>query len=135
MQESKAIKDYRQKLLADIETKRKPLREKEESTKALQEELKKEGPKMSASRRRSQEEKLAAELKELRRLKEDIDTEIAKMERELTQQALRDIEKVIKKIAKKEDYAIVFEKNAAGIVYFKDSVDITESIIADYDKR
>jgi len=90
---------------------------------------------MSSSRRKSQEEKLATELKELRRLKEDIEVEIGKMERELTQQALRDIEKVIKKIAKKEDYAIIFEKNAAGIVYFKDSVDITESIITDYDKR
>jgi outer membrane protein len=128
MQESKTINGYRQELSKGIEAKRKPLTDKENSVKALEEKLRKE--KLSAVDRRTLEEKLANEVKELKRLREDIDIELQRMDRELTQKAFRDIGEVVKNIADKENYTIIFEKNAAGIVHLKDTVDITGKVLS-----
>jgi outer membrane protein len=128
MQESKTIGGYRQELSKGIEAKKKPLTDKENSVKALEEKLRKE--KLSAVDRRTLEEKLANEVKELKRLREDIDIELQRMDRELTQKAFRDIGEVVKNIADKENYTIIFEKNAAGIVHVKDTVDITGKVLS-----
>jgi outer membrane protein len=135
MKESKVVQGYRQKLGKEVEAKRKLLAEKEESAKQIEEKLKKEGQKLSANERRTLEDKLSNQAKELKRLREDINLDLKKTERELTQQALKDIEGIIKKIAGEENYTIIFERSSAGIVHLKDSVDITGKIITLYDKR
>ena len=135
MKESKVVQGYRQKLGKEVESKKKLFTEKEESVKQTEEKLKKEGQKLSASEKKTLEEKLSNQAKELKRMNEDVNVEIKKMDRELTQQALKDIEGIIKKIASEENYTIIFERNAAGIVHLKDSVDITGKIINFYDKR
>lgn len=135
MNESKVVQGYRQKLGKEVEAKKKLLAEKEGSAKQIEEKLKKEGQKLSGSERKSLEEKLLSQAKELKRMKEDVNMELKKMDRELTQQALKDIEGIIKKIANEENYTIIFEKKSAGIVHLKDSIDISEKIISLYDKR
>lgn len=135
MKESKVVQGYRQKLGKEVESKRKLFAEKEGTIKQTEEKLKKEGQKLSVSEKKALEEKLSSQAKELKRMKEDIKVDLQKMDRELTQQALKDIEGIIKKIASDEDYTIIFERNTAGIVHLKDSVDITEKIITLYDKR
>lgn len=129
IRESKKIEAYRQELLKNAETKRTILRAKEESARQAEERLKKDGQRMSIDGRRMLEENLAVEVKELRRAGEDFDQEIQKMDRELTRKALKDIDVVVKRIAEKENFTVIFEKNAAGIVHVKDSVDITARIV------
>lgn len=133
--ESKVVQGYRQKLGKEVEAKKKLLAEKEESIKQIEEKLKKEGQKLSLSEKKTLEEKLSSQAKELKRLKEDVKFDLQKMDRELTQQALKDIEGIVKKIANEENYTIIFERKTAGIVHMKDSVDITGKIINLYDKR
>ena len=129
MRESKTIDNYRQQLLKNLEAKRKPFREKEDAARQIEEKLRKEGEKLSFNERKALEDRLANEAKELRRLKEDIDMELQKMDRELTQKAFTEISGVIKKVAAGEGYSIIFEKSAAGIVYTVDAVDITGKIL------
>ena len=131
MRESKKIDGYRQELAKNIETKAKPLRDKESTARLIEEKLIKEGGKITPAERRGLEEKLANETKEVRRMKEDLEIEIRKMDSELTQKALRDMGIVIKNIADKEHYTIIFEKSAAGIVHFIDSMDLTNKIISE----
>ena len=130
MKESKTIEGYRHELSKGIEAKRKPLSDKENSVRTLEDKLRKDGEKLSLNERRATEEKLANEVKELKRLREDIDIELQRMDRELTQKAFRDIGGVVKNIADKENYTIIFEKNAAGIVHVKDTVDITGKVLS-----
>jgi Skp family chaperone for outer membrane proteins len=130
MKESKTIEGYRQELSKGIEAKKKPLSDKENSVRTLEDKLRKDGEKLSLNERRATEEKLANEVKELKRLREDIDIELQRMDRELTQKAFRDIGGVVKNIADKENYTIIFEKNAAGIVHVKDTVDITGKVLS-----
>jgi len=135
IRESKVIQGYRQKLASEVEAKKKLLTEKENSFKQIEEKLKKDGQKLSLNERKTLEDKLSVEAKELIRLKEDVNEELKKMDRELTQQALKYIEGIVKKIASDENYTIIFERSAAGIVHMKDSIDITSKVISIYDKR
>lgn len=128
IKESHKIEGYRQELLKNTDAKRKLFRDKEESIRLVQERLKKGGQAMSPDERRGLEEKQATEVKELKRLGEDFDQEIQKMDRELTRKALMDIDVVIKKIAEREGFSLIINKSA-GVVYFKDSLDITAKII------
>ncbi|HEX8948193.1 MAG TPA: OmpH family outer membrane protein [Dissulfurispiraceae bacterium] len=129
MAESKTIEGYRQKLGKEIEAKRKVFAGKQEEVKQLEEKLKK------AEDKRQLEEKFSYELRELKRLKEDIDLDIQRMDRELTQTALKDIGGIIRDLAKKDGYTIIFEKSAAGIANYAESVDITKKIISLYDAK
>jgi len=117
------------------ESKKKAFDEKQDAIRQIEDKLKKDGQKLTAGQRKSLDEKHANELKELKRMKEDMDSDLQKADRELAQKAFQEIGDVIKKIAEKENYTIIFEKNSAGIVHFKGTVDITEKIITLYDKR
>ncbi|MBA4418103.1 MAG: hypothetical protein C0392_09360 [Syntrophus sp. (in: bacteria)] len=129
LRESKTINNYRQELLKNMEVKRKPLFDKEGFVKALDDKLKKNDNTLSSGDRRVIEERLANEVKELRRMKEDIDIETRKMDQGVVQKSVRDIDGITKKIADAEDYTIIFERNAAGIVHFKSTIDITDRIL------
>lgn len=101
----------------------------EEFIKALEEKIKKDGKTLTPADRKTAEEKLASEIKEIRRMKEDFDAEAVKMDRELMQNIFQEIDSVIRKITAQEDYTIIFEKTSAGIVHFNSTVDITNRIL------
>lgn len=129
MRESKTFEGYRQDLMKQIEGKRKPLRDREESAKATEEKLRKEGEKLSVNERRALEERLANDAKDIRRLREDFEIEVRKLDAQLAQKAIGMISGVIKNIAEKEGYTVIFERSAAGVAYAQDAVDITGKII------
>ncbi len=129
MRESKTFEGYRQDLVKQIEAKRKPLRDREESARLTEEKLRKEGEKLPVNERRTLEERLANDARDIRRLREDFEVEVRKLDTQLAQKALGMISGVIKNIAEKEGYTVIFERSAAGIAYFKDTVDITGKII------
>ncbi|OGW22347.1 MAG: hypothetical protein A2X55_01005 [Nitrospirae bacterium GWB2_47_37] len=135
MKESKAVEGYRNQMLQEAESKKKILSGKQESARQIEERLKKEAQTLSSTERKSLEEKLTTEIKELRRMNEDIEADLKKRDSELTRKAFMEIGEIVKKIAEKEGYTIVFEKNAAGIAHLKSSVDITSKVINMYDKR
>lgn len=135
MKESKTVEGYRNQMLQEVESKKKILSGKQESVRQIEERLKKEDKTLSLTERKSLEEKLTTEIKELRRMNEDIEAELRKRDSELTRKAFLEIQEIVKKIAEKEGYTVVFEKNSAGIVHLKNSVDITQTVISIYDKR
>jgi outer membrane protein len=135
MAESKVIREYRKLMEKEIEEKRNILAGKQEALIAMDDRLKKEGEKMSLSERQRLGEKLHQGLKELQRLREDLDIELQKKDRELGQRAMQEIAKVIRSIGEKEGYEIIFEKSAAGITYLKGKHDITRQIIRQYDEQ
>jgi len=129
LRESRTIGRYREQLLKSVETKRKPLQDRENLIKALDEKLKKDGKIMSETDRKVFEEKLAGEIKETRRMKEDFDAEVSKMDKELMRKVFSEINVIIKKIAEQENYTIIFDVYRAGIAHFKNTIDITNKIL------
>lgn len=132
MRESKSIEGQRQRLATQLDAKRKPLLEKEAYARGLEEKLKND-KNLSPVERKSTEEKLANEARDMRRIKEDLDAEFQKIDREATQQTMREIAEVVKKLAAKDDYTLILEKSAGGVVFSKDTIDITQRVLSDYD--
>ena len=98
MKESKTAEGYRQKLGKEVESKKKAFEERQDAIIQIEDKLKKGGPKLSASQRKSLEEKHANELKELKRMKEDMDSDLQKADRDLAQKAFQEIGDVIKRL-------------------------------------
>lgn len=135
MRESKKVQNYRAVLEKEIMAKRKLIAEKQDAIVVIEEKFKKDGDRIPLDERKRLQEKHANEMKELKRLREDIDLELKKIDRELTQRAIIEIGDVIRNLADKENYSVVFEKNTAGVVFLKESFNITGKIIEAYDGK
>ncbi len=131
MRESRAAKKARAAFIKDVEAKRAVLRAKQEEVRALEEELKREGKKMSPSARKQKGEKLQKEIKELKRLGSDLEEELKRKDVELTQKLLREIVGIVKEFSKKEKYTVILEKKS--VVAADEAIDITDKIIRLYD--
>ncbi len=134
MRESKSIEGQRQRLATQLDAKRKPLLEKEAYARGLEEKLKNDRN-LSPVERKSTEEKLSNEARDMRRIKEDLDAEFQKIDREVTQQTMREIAEVVKKLADKDGWTLILEKSAGGVVFSKDVIDITQKVLSEYDEK
>ena len=135
IKESKTVESYRQKLGKDADAKKKLFSDKQNAVRQTDEKLKKDAAKLKPNERKTLEDKLQAETKELQRLKEDIELQLKKADRELTDKVLRDINAIIQQIYEKENYSIIFEKSAAGVINFRNTLDITDKVIKAYDTK
>lgn len=132
---SKTIDDYRQKLKKDTETKNSIFSNKQNAARQIDEKLQKEGSRLSDTERRSLQEKLQKEMTELQRMKEDMEIDLKKADRELTEKSLKRINEIIDQIYDKENYSLIFEKSAAGVIKFRNTMDITDKVIKTYDTK
>ncbi|MFO0753509.1 MAG: OmpH family outer membrane protein [Thermodesulfovibrionales bacterium] len=136
MHESKTIAAYRQKLGSELDAKGKLFQEQQGAVRRMEERLQQvESQKLPPAERKELEDRLATTMRDLKRLKEDLDLELQKKDKELTQKVLNEINTIIRELAKREQYTLVFERNAAGIVHFTDTVDITSRVIGAYDAK
>ncbi|MDB9823170.1 OmpH family outer membrane protein [Deltaproteobacteria bacterium] len=131
MRESKAAQNARAVFLKDVEAKRGVLNAKQKEVQDLQEELKNKGKDMAASVREEKTNQLTREVRDLNRLKSDLEEELKKNENELTQTLLKEISEVVQEYCKKEKYTVIHEKRT--ILASDEAVDITDKIIKLYD--
>ncbi len=131
MRESRAAKRAQAIFFKDLEAKRAVFRAKQEEAQALEAELKREGKKMSPSIRKEKAGRLTREIKELKRLKSDLEEELKKKELELRRKLLREIREIVKEVSKKDKYTVILEKKS--VVAADEAIDITDKIIRLYD--
>lgn len=135
MRDSKKIATYRQTFAAELDTKRKLLEAKQTTVKQHEETLAAESPALSAKDRKTREDRLAAEVRELKRLRADLDVDLQKTDRALTQKVLVELTSVVEAVGEKEGYDLVFEKTASGVGFVKPRLDMTDKIISAYDSK
>ncbi len=135
IKESKTLDRYRQQLGKDAETKSSLFSGKQNAARQTDEKLQKEGPRLKVGERKLLEEKLVKEMKELQRMKEDMELELKKADRDLTERSLREINMIVEQIYEKENYSIIFEKSAAGVIKFRNTLDITDKVLTTYDTK
>ncbi|MBN2060404.1 MAG: OmpH family outer membrane protein [Deltaproteobacteria bacterium] len=131
MAESRAAKEARAIFLKDLEAKRGILNARQNEVRGLEEELKKEGTNFSPQIRKEKTDNLAKELKELKRLKDDLEEELKRKEAELNRRLIMEIRDVVTEYQKKEKFTVILEKRM--VVASDDAADITEKIIRLYD--
>jgi len=131
MQESKAAKRAQAVFFKDREAKMAILMGRQEEVRSLEEELKKDGRNMSPSVRKEKTDQLAHQIKELRRLKSDLEEELKKKNTELKEKLLQEIREIVEEFVKKEKYTVILEKR--WVVAADEAIDITDKIIRLYD--
>ncbi|MFC1857439.1 OmpH family outer membrane protein [Thermodesulfobacteriota bacterium] len=133
MKTSKAAKEARGILLMDRESKLSVLRAKEAEIRQMQEDLKSEAAGKDKKAVREKRERLAKEMKEHKRLKEDLEEELKKKDVELTRKLINEIREIVETFRKKKKYTVIFEKKS--VVVYDRTVDITDEIIKMYDAK
>jgi outer membrane protein len=133
LRESVAAKNARAVLLDDLKEKRALFTEKQEAVGALEEELRDQAQDMSPSERKEKTDALSKELKNLKRLKDDLEEELNKKNVELTQKILKEVGELVREYFEKKNYSVILEKKS--VVISDDDLDITDEIIRLYDMR
>ncbi|MFC1493682.1 OmpH family outer membrane protein [Thermodesulfobacteriota bacterium] len=131
MRESKSAGKARAVFLKDVQSKRTVLDAKQKEVKALEEEIRTGGKDMAPQVRKEKRDSLAREVKELNRLRSDLEEELKKKDAELRRKILQEVLEIVKEYRKKEKYSIVLEKRS--IIDSDDAIDITDKIIRLYD--
>jgi len=133
LKESKAAKKARTLLMDELNEKRSVFSKKQDEVRLLEEEIKIKGDGMTESQRREKNDQLGREVKNLQRLKTDLEEELNKKNVDLTQKILQEVSDVIKEFMKKEKYTLILEKKS--VVSSDEAIDITEKILRLYDAK
>jgi len=134
MKESKAVSEAREMLLKDIISKRALFRQKQEEVLEMEEALKKaQTKKTSAAQLKEKSDELAKEVKNLKRLKTDLEEELNRKNVELTQEILQEVRKIVEEFSKRKKYTVILEKKS--IITADEDTDITDEIIRLYDAK
>jgi outer membrane protein len=133
MTESKAAITAHALFAKEVEERRSAYLAKQKEAQALQEELNTKGSTMSVSVLTEKQEKLSQEIKELNRMKNDIEQDLKTRDNELSQELLTEVYEVVSEYSEEEGFTLILEKT--GVVTFDDVIDITDKIIQLYNAR
>lgn len=133
MKTSKAAKEANARFLKDVKEKESLYRKKQKEVRTLQQEVTRESSGLSADALKGKREKVAEEIKNLKRLRQNLGEQITTEKRQLTKKIIKELKDVIVDYRKKNKYTLILEKRM--VITADDSIDITDQIIRMYDKR
>ena len=132
--ESEMGKKARNDILKLREEREAFLREKLKEVNELKDYINKEGDKMDPAEKRDQIQKFNRVYKDYQRLLADAKEDIANEDRDLVAIILQKADDILKKVAKKKNYAIIIkDPNAVG--YLDPDVDITDDVLKELNKK
>ena len=101
----------------------------------LDEELKKQSMMLSLD---AQEDKKREFEKKQRLFKftyDEYSQEMKETEMEAIKKVMKELEKVVEEMGKKEGYTIILERRTLGLLYFNNTIDLTDRVTEAYDKQ
>ncbi len=133
--QSKEGQAARNKVAAEAAEKQKEISAKEAEIKQMDAELQKQSPVLSDAAKKEREEDIRRRLRDLKRLTEDFNRDLAKREAELINDLLRDVTAVIRDYGKEKGYSLIVERGQGGVIYGSDPSDLTKDILERYNAR
>jgi outer membrane protein len=98
----------------------------------LKDDLEKKGQLLSPDVRKEKQETMERKVRDLRRLADDFEKDLAKKDRELMVKFARDLQGVVQKVGKERGYTLIVDARA-GLIYGAPEADLTEEIIKEFD--
>lgn len=133
--DSKAGKAAKVSFEKEFQSKRTVIEQKRKALENLRQDFIKNGAVMSESKRKTMADNIEKKQTDLERTREDFRIELQKKDLELTQRILQDIEGIVKQIGDSEGFSMILEKSEGGLLYGGKDSDITQKVIAAYDKK
>jgi outer membrane protein len=134
------LKQFRDKVVKDINDKKRQKDAKETTLRDLQSELTSQSMVLSDTAKRDKEESYRRQVRDLRKFIDDSNRFIEESERELreregeaTSRLLGDLLKIVRAVGQEESFTIIFERNDRVLLFVADAIDLTEKIIKRFD--
>jgi outer membrane protein len=133
MRESKAAIAVRSSFVKELEAKKEQINAKAKEVQKLEEDLNRLDPGASVDVKRQRTDKLKHEARELNNLRQDMDEEVKRKDRELAQKLFAEIMQIVRNYARSERYSLIMEK--ATIIAAEESIDVTDKILKLFDSQ
>jgi Skp family chaperone for outer membrane proteins len=134
------LKQFRDKVVKEINDKKRQKDAKETTLRDLQTELTSQSTVLSDAAKRGKEETYRRQVRELREFIDDSNRFIEKSERdlrereaELTSRMLRDLLEIVRAVGREESFTIIFARDDRVLLYAAEPIDLTEKIIKRFD--
>ncbi len=131
---SKAGKKVMEKLNKKFEQLQKELRADQDNIKAFKEDLEKKAPLLSEEAKAEKERQYKKMLRDFKQKSDDAQFEMRKAESRNMAPILKQLEKIVTKMAKDRHYTIILEKNMPGLYYVAPNAELTEDVVKAYDR-
>lgn len=132
---SEAGKKAKTEMNAKIKAAEAEVKKEQDKLLAMKADIEKQAPMLSptalAEKQRNYEDKLL----DFKRKLQDYEYELQSKDFELAQVILTQTKDIIDKIGKEEGYTIILERTNSAVLYFPSSVDITEKVIKEMNKK
>lgn len=135
IQSTTAGKKAKAELESEFNKKQKEIQKKEADLKKMQEDLEKRKLALTEEVLNKKQEEMQKEMLNYRQFVGESQNEIQKRERELTAPILQKMEKIIKKMAEEGGYTMILEKGSQGVIWAKKDVDLTDKLVAAFEKE
>jgi len=100
----------------------------------LRKELDKQSMMLSMDAQEGKKRTIDRKTRELEYLYKDLNEDMVRSQGKEKQRIFKELEKIIKKIGFEENYTMIMEKRAGGVLYSTESIDITDRVIKAYDQ-
>ena len=128
-EDGRKAKDKLKKL---FESRQQGLDKKQQELKKLKEEIEKQQSVWTAEVRQTKVESYQKQIVELQQVYVDYQRELAEKEGELTKTIVERMEKILRRVGQTEGYALIVERNEAGVIYVPTNLDLTDLVIQRY---
>lgn len=125
----------KKELEEDFNSKKKKLQATEEKLKKMQEDLEKKAMVLSDEVRAKKQQEFQEEMYAYQKTVAQSQQDIQKREADLTKPILDKMAKIVEKLAKDKGYELILEKMQNNVLWAKKEVDITDEVVAAYEKE
>ncbi len=133
LQESNAARKAREAIVQELKDKQAVYQDKEREVLTMQEAFNRDRKDLPPDDARKRQLDLSRSIKELGRLKADLEEELNRRNRELTARILQEVAEVVEAFRSAEKYSFILEKSS--VVTADPAVDVTARIIRLYDQK
>ena len=131
---SVAFQKTRANLKKKFEALQQKLDEERDALLKLEANLKKQGMMLSLDAQEDKRRELEKKKRYYQYIYEDYTQEMKNTEVEATRKIGKELEKILKNIADKEDYILILERRTLGLLHYSDAIDITDQVTKAYDR-
>jgi outer membrane protein len=101
----------------------------------LEEEFKKQTMMLSLDAQEDKKRELDKKQRHFKFMYDDFSQEMKEVEMDAIKKVMKDLEKIVEKMGEKEGYTIILERRTLGLLYFNNTVDLTDRVTDAYDKQ
>jgi len=131
---SAAGKEAKEKIKVKVQSYDAEVQGRQEELKKLKDDLEKQAMLLSEEARNAKERDYQQKVKDYQRFTKDIQETLQQTDADLTRKILESLLKIVQEVGKSEGYSIILEKTESSIVYADESTDISDKVIAAFDK-